>query len=146
MAGWHGRADTPEPPPPGWELLGPKPGWTEKLIESRAEMDALCVARGLKSTASYNKRLAEACADPKTKEVFLLASKAEQQRPHEWVHPWGPVHKPSAREWIWPDGRPVEPLTPSQAALMRAMAEAEVRQQATQAPTGLLALGSAAPR
>lgn len=141
------RGDLPEPPPPGWPLLGPHPSYRVETAESRDQIDKLCRAAGVSAADEYNKRRLAACVDPAGRVAYLLAPgvlDAEKQKAtedHEFPHTWGLRHKPGGRDWLDANGYPAQPITPEQAAMMRSMAEAEQRlmtRQPAPPPPGLM--------
>lgn len=127
-------ADLPEAAPKGWDALGIHPRYKVVEFPTLEELDAEVVRRGLGASRQFNARKARGAVDPNTYEVLLPAEGLlppevyREVRRHEAVHTWGVVHDKNGHKWLTRDGRPVAPLSPHRAALMRSMAEAEARQ------------------
>jgi hypothetical protein len=134
------RGDLPEPPPPGWEQLGMKPGYTLARM-SPADVDALCRQYATQGTAQHwNPYRVESCVIPSLHEVVMPTegtwdkARDEATQAHEFVHSWGLTH-PGARsvDWVQFNGVRPAPMTPDVAARMISAAKMQAAAQAENA-------------
>lgn len=138
-----GRPPAAEPPPKGWEQLGIKPGTTVKTFRDPTELDRWCEEQLRRPAHLYEPRARYGeCFVPATQTLAMLDAdpkvspdpKAWQERQaHGGAHSWGLVHPRGDHEWIYPDGRKPEEMTPARAELMLSMARAEQQRQLAQA-------------
>lgn len=140
--GMFGRNHVAHPPPKGWEELPLKPGSKLVTFDDVIALDRFCESfLGPANKYDTRARYGGECWIPQTQTLALLSDDAtpdkraqQERRVHGYTHSWGPVHPGGDREWIWPDGRPVEEITPARAQLMVSMAEAEQRRLAQAKP------------
>lgn len=136
------------PPPEGWEKLPLKPGANLVTFDDLTALDRFCESF-LGPANKYNPRARYGgeCYVPQTQTLALLSDAATpdkkaqaERKTHGYAHSWGLVHPGGDEKWIYPDGRPAQPITQAQAEMMVAMAQAEHRQRAlaqTDKPKGL---------